>query len=355
MSERVQVVPPGCDGESVGPLQGLTCLEGLPHFPSAVPDASRKADSGSDDMNVIMGRVPVLHGDPWGVGRKIHSGQEVFGHGRPTLGIQAFPGRQRQGAVPDGAGDRRAEPAHDGELCGQFPDSGTAHVAPYDFRCFSGIQGIREDPAEIGSSDDLRFHRRSFSSQSCPKSSIRSRTTCPRRSRTSSDSASRSVDGTFPELIAEASLWKSSTSRPSPIQASRLTAGITLGMGRPMAAWRRYSPRRIPARFRARSSHASSSGDSRTLTQCVLSRDGSLGFGPLRRRCALIMPPPSFLFPRPSALEGLSGEARVTPCSTRSTRVRTCAPSGSETTRTRRALCHKGKSRVEIQEPGNAR
>lgn len=93
-------------------LKLLGRLDGAAGLPLAQPDISVQADAASNDVDVILVRVPVAHGHPRLALVKAHAPHEVGRHGFPFLGGQALARRQRKRAMPDGLADVRAQPAH---------------------------------------------------------------------------------------------------------------------------------------------------------------------------------------------------------------------------------------------------
>jgi hypothetical protein len=76
-------------------LEGLRCFDRAARFPLSKPYFPGQGNTTCNDVNVILARILVAHGNPRRIGLvETHALHEVSRHGFPLLGAQALAGGQ---------------------------------------------------------------------------------------------------------------------------------------------------------------------------------------------------------------------------------------------------------------------
>jgi hypothetical protein len=111
------IAQPRRQGQTMITFKHLRRLDNAAGFPPTQPHLAVQPYPAGDNMNVIVVGVLMTHGDIRRVRRiKAHAFHEVVREVAPLFGTQTFPGRQRQGAMPDRLAYVRAQLPHGGKL-----------------------------------------------------------------------------------------------------------------------------------------------------------------------------------------------------------------------------------------------
>jgi len=91
----------------------LGCHDRAAGLPLSQPNLAVQPYATGQDVNVILVRVLVAHGHPGRITLiKSHALHEITRHDFPFFSGQALAGGERQGAMPGGLADVRAQLAH---------------------------------------------------------------------------------------------------------------------------------------------------------------------------------------------------------------------------------------------------